>query len=506
MAPDLGGHDGRPPEPEDRHWGDAVEEANQDAEAAGPVPIPVVGDTRGPLPAGSVGEVQSRLSQLWAHAAAMRLEAARAEQAALAAQAEAAARATAALAAAEASDTEGRHVAARSSVLNLVVIAGDRAMAERCAETIAGTAGRHPSRSLILSEEDPEGPPGLEASVEAVSVNAAGRRADTGAEMIHVKARGETGRHLASIVVPLLVHDLPVAMWWPGQPSFISHRGDRLLPIADRLIVNGSEWAGSGLDLLAELAYVSETRGPGGRLAQHRPLVVVDFALLRQARWREALASVYDLPDLRPHLGAVRSINVTYAALEEGDPDGRTNVVRPLSHVAWLASRLGMTVVEPLKRNRDGHRTATLRQRDHEVSVSLRPTMSDLGAGSTVRVELVSRLRGAEVTGVVTAGDCTVEVVITDCGRERVRRTYNAPRLNDVDLLIRAVAETGADPLGAEALEMARRLLGSAPRARPPAEEDWGASVGEPWSKGGSFGHRTATGNGKRRRRSHDHE
>jgi glucose-6-phosphate dehydrogenase assembly protein OpcA len=59
---------------------------------------------------------------------------------------------------------------------------------------------------------------------------------------------------------------------------------------------------------------------------------------------------VYDLPDLRPHLGAVRRIEVEYAATKAGDPDGDTNVVRPLYHVAWLASRLGMTVVSPLRR------------------------------------------------------------------------------------------------------------------------------------------------------------
>jgi len=44
---------------------------------------------------------------------------------------------------------------------------------------------------------------------------------------------------------------------------------------------------------------------------------------LRQARWREAIASVYDLPDLRPHLGAVRRIEVEYAAAEPGDPAGQ---------------------------------------------------------------------------------------------------------------------------------------------------------------------------------------
>lgn len=447
-----------------------------------------------PLTASSVAEVQDRLSELWGRAAAARLEAAKSDQAAIQAQVEAAARAAAALAAAQASDSEGRHVAARSSVLNLVVVAGDNATADRCAQIISGTAGSHPSRSLIISEVDPDAPSGLEASIDTIARTAGGRRTETGAEMIRVTARGEAGRHLASIIVPLLLHDLPVAIWWPGQPALISHRSDRLLPIADRLIVNGSEWAGNGLDLLAQLAQIAGERRPGSRSAAHRPLVVVDFALVRQSRWREALAFVYDLPDLRPHLGAVRSIDVTYAACEEGDPEGRTNVVRPLYHVAWLASRLGMTVVKPLERAPAGWRTATLRQRDHEVSVSLRPAISDLGEGSTVRVELSSRLRGAELVGLLTAGDCTVDVVVNDCGRERVHRTYNAPRLDEVGLLTRAVQEGGTDPLALEILDMARRILGAAPGYAPASGEDFGTSVGEPWSRGGGTSQRLQSG------------
>ena len=400
----------------------------------------------------SVAEIEAQLGKLWAHAAVARAEEAKAEAALVAAQAEAAARAAAALAAAsESSDAGGHHVAARTSVLNLVVVAVDEATAQACAATIAATAGRHASRSLILSSTDPDGPAGLEARIEALSAMAAGGRAETGAETIYVTARGETGHHLASIIVPLLVHDLPVALWWPNDPPFGSRRADRLLPIADRLIVDGSAWSGHGLDFLAQMA--SE--------AEERHLVVADWALLRQARWREALASVYDLPDLRPHLGAVRRVDVHYSAAVPGDPAGSTNVVRPLYHLAWLASRLGMTVVAPIQRQGDGRRVATLRQKDHAVEVALKPATSNLGPGSTVRVEIVSRLRGAELMGSVAASDRTVDVSVVDDGRERVHRSYVAPRLTDVDLLGRAVEEGAADPVAVQTLSMASRLLGA---------------------------------------------
>ena len=296
----------------------------------------------------------------------------------------------------------------------------------------------------------PNGPAGLEAHVEALSMATASGRAETGAETIHVTARGETGMHLASIIVPLLVHDLPVALWWPADPPFGSHRADRLLPIADRLIVDGSAWSGDGLEILGQLAIAVEERN----------VVVADWALLRQARWREAIASVYDLPDLRPHLGAVRRISVDYAPASSGDDVWDTNVVRPLYHVAWLASRLGMTVVAPIRRDGKGRRVATLKQKDHEVAVVLQPTTSDLTPGSTVKVEITSRLRGAELVGSITADDRTVEVSIRDDGRERVRRTYAAPRLTDVDLLGLAVEEGASDPIAVQALATAHRLLG----------------------------------------------
>jgi hypothetical protein len=422
-------------------------------------------DLREPAPrtpaAHSVGEIESQLAALWARTAAERTSDATARI--LAARSRALAAARAAAAAADELETPGeRHVAARSSVLNLIVVAGSAETAESCAAMIAGSAGRRPSRSLILSAADPEGPAGLEARVDALPLTSASGRVEPGSETIHVKASGETGRHLASIIVPLLVHDLPVALWWPDDPQLSSHRADRLLPLADMLIVDGSSWSDDGLDRLAALARVAHARG----------LAVVDFALLRQARWREAIASVYDLPDLRPHLRAVRSITVEYSASGHG-PE-LTNVVRPVYHVAWLASRLGMSVVTPLQDDGKGHRSATLRQRDHAVEVVLRPATSGLGGGSTVRVQIQSRRRGVELVGDVTAGDHDVDVSILENSRERVRRTFLAPRLTEVELFGRAVDTGRADPVTTGALAIVGPLLAGHDAAEGDAQPDDG--------------------------------
>ena len=45
----------------------------------------------------------------------------------------------------------GRHVAARTSVMNLVVVTRRPEIAERCAATIQALTGRHPSRTLLVT-------------------------------------------------------------------------------------------------------------------------------------------------------------------------------------------------------------------------------------------------------------------------------------------------------------------------------------------------------------------
>jgi hypothetical protein len=65
-------------------------------------------------------------------------------------------------------------------------------------------------------------------------------------------------------------------------------------------------------------------------------LEIGDFALLRQARWREAIASTFDRPALLPYLPHSRSDRDPLRG-DDGAP-GMANVVRPMYHVAWLAA------------------------------------------------------------------------------------------------------------------------------------------------------------------------
>ena len=202
--------------------------------------------------------------------------------------------------------------------MNLVVIARRPELAERGAATIQALTGRHPSRTIVVQSADPDGPSWLDARVEAHCVLPREDAPETCAETIHLTAGGEAGRHLAAIVTPLIIHDLPVTVWWPGEPPFSSRAAYDLLerrrpPRRRRL------------DL--------ERRRPGapardGRPAEATRLAISDFALIRQSRWREAIASIFDDPDFLPYLRSLRRVAVTYATHDE---TGRAGLARTSS-------------------------------------------------------------------------------------------------------------------------------------------------------------------------------
>src|SRR5512146_1966847 len=229
----------------------------------------------------------------------------------------------------------GRHISARTSVMNLVVVARRPEIAERCAATIQALTGRHPSRTIVIGSADPDGPSWLDARVEAHCVLPREDAPETCAETIHVTCGGESGAHLAAIATPLIIHDLPVTVWWPGEPSLTSRPARDLLATADRLVVDGSTWSGDGLGRLRELAALQASSS----------LAISDFALVRQSRWREAIASIFDDPDFLPYLRSIRRIAVTYGTHDETCSPGSANLVKPIYHVGWIASRLGLSVV-----------------------------------------------------------------------------------------------------------------------------------------------------------------
>jgi hypothetical protein len=177
-------------------------------------------------------------------------------------------------------------------------------------ETLAGMAERHPSRTLLLLPR-PDEPGGLDAEV-AIRCFPIGDRAVCG-EVIELTLRGNRVDAPASVVLPLLISDLPVFCRWRGQPPFGSAPFEQLVGIVDRLIVDSTEWP----DLPGAYAVLAE---------QFERTAVSDNAWARTERWRSLLASLW------PDIAGVRKL--------------RVHGTRAQAYLlaGWLHSRLGHEV------------------------------------------------------------------------------------------------------------------------------------------------------------------
>jgi hypothetical protein len=177
-------------------------------------------------------------------------------------------------------------------------------------ETLSGMAERHPSRTLLLVPR-PDEPDGLDTEV-SIRCFPVGDRAVCG-EVVELTLRGNRATAPASIVLPLLISDLPVFCRWRGRPEWESPEFGQLMGIVDRLIVDSTEWP--------------DLPGAYARLVELFPEVVVsDIAWERTERWRSLLASLW------PGVAEVRTIRV------HGTP------AQAYLLAGWLRSRLGHDV------------------------------------------------------------------------------------------------------------------------------------------------------------------
>ena len=209
----------------------------------------------------------------------------------------------------DASAPPGRAPMQRTSVMtHLAWVPPD--WEEAAERTLAGLAERHPSRTILLFPRR-ESDDGLDLDA-AVQCFAFGERAVC-AEVIRVRLGGDRARHPASVVVPLLVADLPVFCRWRGLPEYGDGVFDELTGVVDRLIVDSTEWPPERLE-----------RGYGELADRFDRTAVSDIAWARTERWRRELAGAW------PFEAREISVKATRA--------------QALLLAGWLRSRLGHDV------------------------------------------------------------------------------------------------------------------------------------------------------------------
>jgi glucose-6-phosphate dehydrogenase assembly protein OpcA len=217
--------------------------------------------------------------------------------------------------------------------LNLVVYAQGEETADRVSDAIAKVAQCRPARVVVLLDEGPEaggsGPVDEGWITAACYLTRAGGRAVCW-EQVTIPMQGGTAERWELAVLPHLVPDLPVTLWWPGEADIDGPTFARLLEISDRAIVDSGGFADArdGVKQLATL--VERTRsGP----------VVNDLNWTRLAGWREIIAEAFDAASRRPLLAALDRVRVVYG--REQQAGGAPDLARALLLAGWLCAVLG---------------------------------------------------------------------------------------------------------------------------------------------------------------------
>ena len=322
---------------------------------------------------------------------------------------------------------EQGHSVARAAVLNLVVYADREVHARRAAASTSRLSDRHPSRAIIvLADRERDG---VDVALQLhCHVPRPDETAQVCYEQILARVNGDADERVASVIIPLLVPDLPIFLWWTGTPPHDTQRFDDLIALAERLIVDSADFAlpAPTLARLADLAMTHHGRKFG----------ITDLNWTRLTPWRELVAAFFDVDTWRPCLDKIVGVRVGFGV----DMDGRDiHPSQALLLVGWLASRLGWQRLDALAPSEAGGLLFRMASADGApVVVRVRPRFErGIEPGDTWGVRIQAK-HGADLYEFVLKREpdprhVTAMVVVN--GETRSRRVIPMPEPGIEELL-----------------------------------------------------------------------
>ncbi|MCI0603643.1 glucose-6-phosphate dehydrogenase assembly protein OpcA [bacterium] len=248
----------------------------------------------------------------------------------------------------------------RARVMNLIVYTASKDADAEISQVLADVSYESPGRMIVLFRDA-----GLPASVmngwvNALCHKASGGRKQVCCEQIMIHAGERDASQWSSVVLPLLVPDLPVFLWWHDRPDSDLDLLNAVLEACDRLIIDSA--------LLQNLSTITDLMKNHGDW-----LAISDLNWSRLTPWRSAIAGFYEHSLCRPCFEELTQIEV-----ECGSPFQESR--KALLLVGWLASSLNLKWAE---------KPHLLNSRQERIAVNLHCGRSDSDQLQSVR--LISR-------------------------------------------------------------------------------------------------------------------
>ena len=180
-------------------------------------------------------------------------------------------------------------------VLTLVVAPDNDDILEDCIKAAVASSREHPCRIIVVVPVDR-----LAAEARLDGQLRVGGDAGAG-EVVVLKTYGPLASHASSVVLPFLLPDTPVVVWWPGTAPEVPAQ-DPLGRLAVRRITDATESENPLATLRGRLK--GYTQGD------------TDLAWSRITYWRALLASALDQPPHEPVTAAVVSGRAEEPALD----------------------------------------------------------------------------------------------------------------------------------------------------------------------------------------------
>lgn len=227
----------------------------------------------------------------------------------------------------------------RACLLNLLVYIPDPASANKIDEIVVEISRERPARAILMIADRDSSESSLAAHVTSQCTVPDGMSKQVCCEEVTITASGAQVNEMPSAVVPLLMPDLPVYLWWQGVPQLSDKVFTYLGEISDRVIIDSSKFADPHGDTVKLATLIRDNP---------KWTAFTDLNWARLTAWRALFAGFYDVAQYRPILDETNSLVIEYAP---SDQNPQAIPARVMLLAGWMTSRLRWTLTEnPVKR------------------------------------------------------------------------------------------------------------------------------------------------------------
>ncbi len=213
----------------------------------------------------------------------------------------------------------------RNYTINLVSYAPTPAVCQEVDAVLRELTPLYPGRYITLCLAPDEEPNPLYHRVSGRCFISPGRDKEETicCDIIDLVAKAEVLEHLYGLTLSLLIPDLAVELWWPGDVPLQSMFFRQIADEADRVWVDSAQFSHPE----AGLATLADNWG-----LEFPKTVLADLNWVRFRRWRNLVAELFD-GEWTPYLSQIKRVVIEYG---EGSQTTRSFLL-----TCWMAAKLG---------------------------------------------------------------------------------------------------------------------------------------------------------------------